>query len=129
MIQYLDSSKNITPKMLQGFFVGWRSPLTPEKHLEILQNSDAILLAFDTEQNKVVGFITALTDGVQAVFIPLLEVLPSHQRKGIGSELIKQMLAKFAYLPSIDLTCDPELQGFYKKVGMMPSVGMVIRNY
>jgi ribosomal protein S18 acetylase RimI-like enzyme len=114
--------------MLKGFFVGWRAPLSSEKHLEVLKNSDAIFLAFD-EQNKVVGFITALTDGVQAAFIPLLEVLPEYQGQGIGSELIKRMLAKFSHLPNIDLTCDPELQDFYKKFGMMPSVGMVVRNY
>ncbi len=129
MIQYLDSSANIRSEMLQGFFVGWRSPLTPEVHLKILKNSDEIVVAFDDEQDKVIGFITALTDGVQAAFIPLLEVLPKYQGQEIGSELVKRMLAKFAHLPSIDLTCDPELQAFYKRFGMIPSVGMVVRNY
>ena len=129
MIQYLDSGQTITSTMLQGFCLGWRSPLSPEKHLQVLQNSDAIFLAFDTEKQKVVGFITALTDQVQAVFIPLLEVLPDYQKQGIGSELVKRMLEKFSHLPAIDLTCNPELQSFYKRLGMKPSVGMVIRNY
>lgn len=129
MIQYLDSSSTITTQMLQGFCVGWRSPLSPEKHLQVLNNSDAIFLAFDTDKQKVVGFITALTDHIQAVFIPLLEVLPDYQHQGIGGELVKRMLAKFSHLPAIDLMCSPEVQSFYKRFGMMPSVGMIIRNY
>jgi ribosomal protein S18 acetylase RimI-like enzyme len=129
MINYLDSCETIKPTMLEGFFVGWRTPLSTETHLQVLRNSDYIVLAFDRQQNKVIGFITALSDGVQVAFIPLLEVLPNHQGQGIGSELLKRMLAKVSHLPAIDLTCDPELQSFYKRFGMMPSVGMILRNY
>jgi ribosomal protein S18 acetylase RimI-like enzyme len=129
MINYLDSCETIKPTMLEGFFVGWRTPLSTETHLQVLRNSDYIVLAFDRQQNKVIGFITALSDGVQVAFIPLLEVLPNHQGQGIGSELLKRMLAKVSHLPAIDLTCDPELQSFYKRFSMMPSVGMILRNY
>jgi ribosomal protein S18 acetylase RimI-like enzyme len=129
MITYIDSATDITPNMLQGFFQGWRRPHTPEEHLKILSNSSFIILAIDDKTNRVVGFINALTDGLQAAFIPLLEVLPDYQAQGIGSELVKRMLDKLKEIPSVDLTCDPELQGFYKRFGMMPSVGMIIRNY
>lgn len=129
MITYIDSTTNITPEMLRGFFQGWRKPCTPREHLQILDGSSFFLLAMDTEAKRVVGFITVLTDGVQAVFIPLLEVLPEYQNHGIGSELLKRVLEKFKHIPSIDLTCDPELQPFYKRLGMMPSVGMIVRNY
>jgi GNAT superfamily N-acetyltransferase len=115
--------------MLQGFFQDWRKPCTPEEHLQIFNGSNFFLLAIDAEVNRVVGFVTVLTDGVQAVFIPLLEVLPEYQGQGIGSELVKRVLDKYKHIPSIDLTCDPELQGFYKRFGMMPSVGMIVRNY
>lgn len=115
--------------MLKGFFQGWRKPPTPEDHLNILRNSDCIVLALDTDRSCVVGFITALTDKVQSAFIPLLEVLPDYQRQGIGSELVRRMLAKLKPIPAIDLTCDPSLQKFYAKFGMTPSVGMVVRDY
>jgi hypothetical protein len=39
------------------------------------------------------------------------------------------MLEKLNGIPAIDLTCDAELQKFYSRFGMIPSVGMVIRNY
>ena len=129
MIAYTETADEITPQMLRGFFQGWRKPPTREDHLRILRNSDCIVVALDTDRSCVVGFITALTDTVQSAFIPLLEVLPEYQRQGIGSELTRRMLAKLKGIPAIDLTCDPALQKFYGKFGMIPSVGMVIRDY
>ena len=129
MIDYRDTTAGVTPEMLRGFFSEWRKPQTPEGHLEILTGSDYIGLAVDGDAGKVVGFITALTDGVQASFIPLLEVLPDYRGRGIGSTLVRKMLAKLEGLPATDLTCNPELQAFYQKLGMSPSVGMIIRRY
>ena len=75
MIEYQDTTDDITPEMLTGFFEGWLRPRTPEVHLKILQNSDYRLLAIDKPGGTVVGFITALTDHVQSAFIPLTAVL------------------------------------------------------
>jgi ribosomal protein S18 acetylase RimI-like enzyme len=129
MIEYTDSVEEITTEMLIGFFEGWKKPHTPQAHLRILQQSDHIVLAIDREKNSVVGFITALTDEVQSAFIPLVEVLPDYRGQQIGSELVSRMLKKLEGIPAIDLTCDPDVQAFYAQFGMIPSVGMCIRNY
>jgi ribosomal protein S18 acetylase RimI-like enzyme len=129
MIQYLDSVNDITPEMLQGFFVGWRKPHSLEVHLRILQKSTFVELALEPETNRVVGFCNTISDGIQAAFISMLEVLPEYQQQGIGSELMKRMLKRLQHIPAVDLTCDPELQAFYKRFGMLPSVGMIVRNY
>ena len=114
--------------MLQGFFDGWTRPRTPDEHMKILEGSDHIVLAVDAGSGRVVGFVTALTDGVQAAFIPLLEVLPAYRKRGIGTALVTRMLEKLKGTPAIDLTCDPELQRFYTRFGMTSSTGMVIRD-
>lgn len=129
MIQYSDSAANLTPDMLQGFFVGWRKPHTPDVHLQILQRSQFVELALDPETNRVVGFCSAISDGIQAAFISVLEVLPEYQGQGIGSELMRRMLKRLEHIPAVDLMCSPEVQAFYKRLGMSPSVGMVVRNY
>ena len=129
MIEYRDNIQGITPDMLTGFFEGWSKPLTPEQHLRVLENSDVVIIAVDPDAEQIVGFITALTDYVQAAFIPLLEVIPPYRGQGIGSELVKRVLQQFEGIQSIDLTCDPDLQPFYARFGMQPSVGMIIRNY
>jgi len=129
MIKYVHTTEEIKPEQLQGFFEGWPNPLTPETHLKLLAESDEIMLAMDDQTEKVVGFITAITDRVLSAYIPLLEVLPEYRKKGIGRELVRRMLARLKDFYMIDLTCEPELRPFYAKLGMRPATGMMIRNY
>ena len=53
-----------------------------ERRLEILRGSDRALLAPPATTGRLVGFVTAITDGVLSAFIPLLEVLPEYQGQG-----------------------------------------------
>ena len=129
MIQYVDSLGDVTPGQLRGgFFVGWPNPPSPETHHRILAGSDHIVLA-RLENGNVIGFITAVSDGVSCAYIPHLEVLPAYQGTGIGTALVQRMFEKLRHLYMIDLVCDPELQPFYERLGMRAVVGMVLRNY
>ena len=128
MITYTDSVQSITAEQLAGgFFVGWPNPPSPETHLRILQGSFKVWLALDGDQ--VVGFITAISDGVLAAFIPNLEVLPDYKGQGIGTELTKRMLNSLDYLYSIDLMCDADVVPFYERLKLRPAGGMIVRNY
>ena len=129
MITYTDLLDGITAEKLNGFFVGWPNPPKPDAHLRILQGSSHVVLALDDQTGQVVGFMTALTDGVSAAYIPHLEVLPAYQKQGIGSALVTRMLARLRHLYMIDLMCDPDLQPFYERFGMRPYTGMLVRNY
>jgi GNAT superfamily N-acetyltransferase len=128
-VRYTDSLAGITAEMLAGFFEGWRQPPSPDKLLRILRGSSHVILAIDDDARRVVGLINALGDGGNSAFIPLLEVLPAYRRKGVGGELVRRMLQTLRDYPCIDLTCDPQLQSFYQRHGMTPSVGMVVRDY
>nr|MBN2276624.1 GNAT family N-acetyltransferase [candidate division Zixibacteria bacterium] len=128
-IRYTDNPENIEPEMLQGFFVGWPKPPTPEKHLEILKNSYAVVLAVDENTEQVVGFINAVGDGILCAYLPLLEVLPEYQKCGIGGELVQRMVEKLNRLYMIDLVCDESLVDFYRKHGLKPHRAMMIRNF
>ena len=127
MIVYTTSLENVKPENLQGFFVGWNNPLTPEQHFQILQNSQYVVLAIDTLSEMVVGFVNALSDRVQFAFIPMLEVLPDYQRNEIGRNLMRKMLKQLEHIGCIDLTCDIDMQDFYAQFGMVKSKGMIIR--
>ncbi|HVG33316.1 MAG TPA: GNAT family N-acetyltransferase [Pyrinomonadaceae bacterium] len=129
MIRYVDSIESVTVEDLRGFFVGWQNPPSPETHLALLRNSSVVVLAVDSETGNVVGFITAISDGVLSAYIPLLEVLPEYQKQGIGLELARRMLVKLKDLYMVDLLCDEELQSFYAKLGMKRAQGMFLRNY
>ena len=128
MIDYTDSLDGIEPRHVAGFFVGWPHPPSPETHLRLLAGSDHIELAIDRETGQVVGFVTALTDGVLSGFIPLLEVLPAYQGRGVGRALMTRMLDRLRNLPNVDLLCDPDVVPFYERLGMKPAGrAMVLR--
>ncbi len=126
-IRYSNSLAGVSPEHLQGFFVGWARPLSPEQHLAMLTRSAFVELAIDPQSSLVVGFVNALCDGVQAAFIPCLEVLPAYQHNGIGSQLVRRLLARLEHIPAVDLVCDQELQPFYEAFNMRPGVSMMIR--
>ncbi len=129
MITYTESLDGITTEQLSGpFFVGWPSPPAPAAHLRILQGSSAVVLA-RADDGAVIGFITAISDGVSAAYIPHLEVTPSYQGQGIGSELVRRMQARLSHVYMVDLLCDEDVQPFYERLGMHPYTGMLLRNY
>jgi GNAT superfamily N-acetyltransferase len=111
-----------------GFFDGWAAPPSPEQHLRILRNSAQVVVARD-DSGAVLGFITALSDGVLAAYIPLLEVLPDHRGKGIGTELVRRVLRALEGLYMVDVMCDDDVHPFYERFGFVPASGAVIRNY
>ena len=129
MITYTESVDGVTPESLTGFFVGWPKPPSTETHLKILRQSANIVLAIDDSDSRVVGFINAVSDGVMSAYIPLLEVLPEYKHRGIGTELVRRLMARLDNLYMIDLTCDPELQPFYQRFGLTPYTGMMRRNF
>ncbi len=110
-----------------GFFESWPNPPSPETHLRILRGSYAAFIALDGDQ--VVGFITAISDGVLAAFIPNLEVLPSYRGKGIGTRLVEAMKERLADFSAVDLVCDEDVKPFYADLGFRECAAMIIRNF
>ncbi len=130
MIRYITDLAGVTAVDLEGpFFVGWPNPPDAETHLRLLQGSDHVVLAIHEGDDRVVGFTTAITDGVLAAFIPLLEVVPDYQGRGIGSELIRRLIDIIGPIYAVDAICDPELQPFYRHLGLTPAAGVMLRNY
>jgi len=119
MIEYRDSLDGITADNLKGFFVGWPNPPSPETHLKILGNSAYAVIAIDDETGDVIGFVNAVSDKVLTAYIPLLEVLPEYQGRGIGGELMRRMMQKLDGLYMIDLACNKELIRFYERFGLI----------
>lgn len=126
---YKNELDGISSDMLKGFFVDWPNPPNLETHLKLLKNSSKVIIAVERKSNQVVGFITAISDGVLSAYIPLLEVLPAYKNKGIGKELVNRMLKELDDIYMIDLCCDDDLVPYYDKLGMIQTNGMVLRNY
>ncbi len=112
---------------VDGFFVGWPNPPSQETFIKILKGSFKAVLAH--EDDKLIGFINCISDGVLAAYIPLLEVIPYYQGQGIGENLVKKMLSELNDFYMIDLLCDESLIPYYEKLGLSKTTGVFIRNY
>ena len=128
MIEYRSDLTGIDETSLDGpFFVGWPRRPSPATHLEILRAADERVVA--VEGSKVVGFVTALTDRILTAYIPLLEVVPDRQRRGIGTELVRRLLDRLDGLYAVDVLCDPGTVPFYARLGFAYSTGAALRRY
>ena len=98
--------------------VGWTNYTHQSQMLEkALSHSLAIYLALDGD--AVVGLVRLVGDGFSSVFVQDLIVLPSHQRQGIGSALMKEALGDFKEVYQIQLATEQTEKnlGFYRFLG------------
>ncbi|HGQ5200553.1 TPA: GNAT family N-acetyltransferase [Streptococcus pneumoniae] len=98
--------------------VGWTNYTHQPQMLEqALSHSLVIYLALDGD--AVVGLIRLVGDGFSSVFVQDLIVLPSYQRQGIGSSLMKQALEDFKEAYQVQLTTEQTEKnvGFYRSMG------------
>lgn len=130
MIRYTSQLDDLTVADLRGpFFVGWPDPPDAATHLAILRGSDHVVIVRTEDEGRVVGFVTAITDGVLTAYIPLLEVIEEYRGRGIGSELVRRLLDVIGPIYAVDAMCEPGLQPFYRHLGLAPGTGVMLRNY
>ncbi|MFU0724200.1 GNAT family N-acetyltransferase [Streptococcus sp. IMAU11622] len=98
--------------------VGWTNYThQPEMLEQALSHSLAIYVALDDD--TVVGLIRLVGDGFSSVFVQDLIVLPSYQRQGIGSSLMKEALEDFKEVYQVQLATEQTEKnvGFYRSMG------------
>ena len=102
---------------LQNLFlsVEWSSGHYPDKLVIAMKNSGSVFTAWDNE--KLVGLINALDDGVMTAYVHYLLVNPEYQGKGIGKELVRLISEKYKkYLRVVLVAYDKEVR-FYQSCG------------
>ena len=98
--------------------VGWTNYTHQPQMLEqALSHSLAIYLALDGD--AVVGLVRLVGDGFSSVFVQDLIVLPSYQRQGIGSDLMKEALGDYkdAYQVQLATEKTEKTLGLYRSLG------------
>ena len=98
--------------------VGWTNYTNPPQMLEqALSHSLATYLARDGEE--IVGLVRLVGDGFSSVFVQDLIVLPSYQRQGIGSALMKEALGDYkdAYQVQLATEQTEKTVEFYRSLG------------
>ena len=98
--------------------VGWTNYTNqPQMLAQALSHSLATYLARDGE--KIVGLVRLIGDGFSSVFVQDLIVLPTYQRQGIGSTLMKKALSDYKDTYQIQLATEESEKtlGFYRSLG------------
>ena len=98
--------------------VGWTNYTNKPQMLEqSLSHSLVIYLALDGD--AVVGLIRLVGDGFSSVFVQDLIVLPTYQRQGIGSALMKEALEDYKDVYQVQLVTEQTEKnvGFYRSIG------------
>ena len=97
---------------------GWTNYTNQPQMLEqALPHSLVIYLALDGD--AVVGLIRLVGDGFSSVLVQDLIVLPSYQRQGIGSALMKEALEDYKETYQVQLVTEETEKnlGFYRFMG------------
>ena len=98
--------------------VGWTNYThQPEMLEQALSHSLVIYVALDGD--AVVGLIRLVGDGFSSVFVQDLIVLPTYQRQGIGSALMKEALEDYKEVYQVQLATEQTEKnvGFYRSMG------------
>ncbi len=86
-----------------------------------MKNSHRVVSAWDGE--NLVGLINSLSDGIMTVYFHYLLVRPEYQAKGIGRQLVANILSEYEdYARKVLIAYDGEIE-FYRKCGFEVGVG------
>ena len=95
--------------------VEWSSAEKPEELRRALLGSHTVVTAWHGD--KLIGLGNAISDGSLVVYYPHLLVHPEYQRQGVGRQLVKMLMARYAGFHQQVLLGDGLAIDFYRKCG------------
>ena len=111
---------SIEPEDIRELYdsVGW-SAYTQDinKLVAAIKGSDFLVVA--KQEDQLVGLTRAISDDASIVYIQDILVQPSHQGKGLGKQLVKAVLHRYAHVRQKVLLTDdrPDQLQFYGSLG------------
>lgn len=121
-ISYKDT-RDLSEAQLEELFlsVQWSSGHYPRKLAAAMKNYQTVYSAWDDD--RLVGLICAMDDGVMTAYIHYLLVNPEYQKSGIGKSLVERVKEKYAdYLRIIIIAYDDKVK-FYESCGFSVAKG------
>lgn len=95
--------------------LNWSSGHYPDKLQIAMQNYDTVYTAWD--QERLVGLIAAMDDGVMTAYIHYMLVRPEYEGMGIGRKLMELTKEKYKQYLKIVLIAYDSAIPFYNKLG------------
>jgi GNAT superfamily N-acetyltransferase len=103
----------------------WTAARTPEAIERMLDGSDVVVGLTHSPSGRLIGFARAITDRTFLAVVLDVIVAPDLRGRGLGARLMDELLSRpeLADIDSIELVCQPELTGFYRRWGFTDAVG------
>ena len=120
MINYLEKH-DFNKEELEDLFlsVEWSSGHYPDKLVIAMKNFKTVYSAYDND--KLIGLICAMDDGVMNAYIHYLLVNPNYQDKGVGKRLVGFVKDKYKDYLRLAVIGYYKAEGFYKALGFTKS--------
>ena len=99
--------------------VGWTSYIDEaELLMKAIENSLNVWTLW--EGQKLIGLARTIGDGATICYLQDILIIKSYQGRGLGSELLKEILKANEEIPQFVLLTDDteKTKGFYKKLGL-----------
>jgi ribosomal protein S18 acetylase RimI-like enzyme len=94
---------------------GWSAAEKPQELLAALVGSHSLATAWDGD--RLIGLGNAISDGHLVVYYPHLLVHPDYQGRGVGTRLMRMLMAKYQGYHQHMLVADGRAIEFYRKCG------------
>lgn len=118
-IKYLSQVPDKEQFMTLFETTGWNRGYnaTPQELIHAVANSQFIVAVYNDEE--LIGFGRVVTDGVLHAMIYDMIVHPSYQHKGIGTQILQELITKCneAHIRDIQLFCAIGKREFYERIG------------
>lgn len=87
------------------------------------------IAAYDND--KLIGYVDCISNGITDAYIQDLMVHPNYQGKGIGTELMNQIitLLKEKHIFMISVIYDESLKSFYERFGFFSMIAGQMQTY
>jgi GNAT superfamily N-acetyltransferase len=117
----------IPPGSVRGLYdhVGWRRPGSEEDIAEVLAAGPTVG-AWD--EDRLVGFARALSDGRFAAYVEDVMVHEAYRRRGVGEKIVVLLLEEIGTVAKVNLFCEPPVTRFYEANGFR-STSYVLMQY